>query len=618
MFTEKNISKMIIITPVVAVVLVAIFTIYSFIKTQNNYFEDESIHIEQEFLKNKKRLLKKEIESISNYISHQELIFMNQEIEKVIKTTYFLSSRLSQLYEDLNLEVNKKKQIEILTNAINSKFTYKSYFFVYDVNNNKIIQPNDKNIIQEFKEDDKYFENYLYSEKGKLITFEKSNKIVYIKHIPELNWMIGNIEDLDEKINFIKQETLKYISSVRFDKNGYFWVYDTKYRLKSDPLREDKIGKDESYLKTDDGVFFVKDFVSKAKNSEIPSFIQYSLSDSNKIGYVQYFEKWNWVIGTTLYTDDLKKSISKNKDLLEKKITKHIKNIILISLFIVLVIGLLSMFISQKISNTLIKYQKNVKYQKELLEQLNEDLEKKVKLGIQEAQVKDRAMMHQSRLARLGTMLSMIAHQWRQPLTEISSINMDLETAIKFKKSDDAFVLDCIKENDKLIEYMSHTIDDFRNYFKPDKQKNEFSIVEACEKSLSIIEATLKDLNITINKDFRNDVIINGYAREFSQVILNMFLNAKDVLVKNKIKNATINISIEVKNEQTIIKIHDNAGGVEDENMDKIFEPYFTTKNSMDGTGLGLYMSKMIIEKNMNGILRVTNGKDGAVFEIVL
>ena len=136
-------------------------------------------------------------------------------------------------------------------------------------------------------------------------------------------------------------------------------------------------------------------------------------------------------------------------------------------------------------------------------------------------------MLHQSRLARLGTMLSMIAHQWRQPLTEVSSILMELETATKFKKVNEDLILECTKESDKLLNYMSNTIDDFRNFFKPDKKKIDFSIIHACEKSLSIVDASLKDLEITLNKQFREDLIVKGYPREFSQVILNIFLNCR-------------------------------------------------------------------------------------------
>jgi len=624
MFSEKNIPKLIILTPIIAVILIAFFTIYFFIETQHSYFEEESIRIENEFTQKQKQLLKKEIDTISNYITHQESIYTNRAIEKVIKRAYLLTSQLNQLYSDLNLEVNNNKQLEILTNLINSNFSNDNYFFVYDVTNDKIIQPANKNIKDEFKDDDKFFENYLYSEEGKLISFEKSDRIVYIKHLPKLNWMVGNIENLNKDINFIKKVTLDYISSVRFDKNGYFWVYNTNHTLLLDPFRKDTIGQNEAQLKSDDGKYLVKDFINKASNNEEASYVQYSWPKPNetvyskKIGYVRLFEKWNWVIGSGLYTDDIQKSILENKINLQNRIKKYIEYITVISIIVVLLIGMLSMIMSNKISNTFKNYQKNVKIKEESLEQLNKNLEEKVELGIKEGQEKDRAMLHQSRLARLGTMLSMIAHQWRQPLTEVSSILMELETATKFKKVNDDLILECTKESDKLLNYMSNTIDDFRNFFKPDKKKIDFSITHACEKSLSIVDASLKDLNIAIHKDFKEDLTLKGYPREFSQVILNIFLNCKDTFIDRCTPNAKIDIMIEVNNNKAIITISDNAGGIDEENIDVIFEPYFTTKSSSKGTGLGLFMSKMIIEKNMNGKLNVKNSHGGAVFEIIL
>ncbi|NQY93879.1 MAG: cache domain-containing protein [Campylobacteraceae bacterium] len=624
MFTEKNIPKLIIFTPIIAVALIAILTIFIFIETQNNYFEEESIRLETEFIQKQKRLLKKEIDTITNYITHQESIYTNKAIEKVIKRTFILSSRVKQLYSDLNLEVDSERQLEIVTNLINSKISNDSYFFAYDVNNNKVIQPHNKNIKKEFKEDDKFFENYLFSEEGKLISFESSNKIVYMKHLPELNWMIGNIENLNKDINFIKNATTEYISSIRFDKHGYFWIYDANHVLIADPFREDFIGQNEADLITQTGEYLIRDFVSNAISTDEATFVQFSWPKPNekeysqKIGYVKYFEKWNWVIGSGLYIDDIQESILENKINLENRIKKYIEYIIFISISIVFVIGIISIVISNKISRTFKNYQKSVKVKENILEKLNKNLEEKVQKGIAEAQDKDRAMLHQSRLARLGTMISMIAHQWRQPLTEVSGILMELETATKFNKVDDKLILECTKESDKLLSYMSNTIDDFRNFFKPDKKKDKFSITSACEKSLSIVEATLKELNITVIKDFRSDLIVSGYAREFSQVILNIFLNCKDTFIDKKITNAKIEITIEVKSGKSKISIADNAGGIKEKNIDVIFEPYFTTKSSSKGTGLGLYMSKMIIEKNMHGKLNVRNSSEGAVFEILI
>jgi len=281
-------------------------------------------------------------------------------------------------------------------------------------------------------------------------------------------------------------------------------------------------------------------------------------------------------------------------------------------------IALLSVLMSRKIAQTFQDYQKNVKRKEEKLKMLNANLHRKIKIGIEEAQKKDRAMLHQSRLARLGTMISMIAHQWRQPLSEVSGILMELETAIKFKKLDEKLVIEGIKESDQLLNYMSNTIDDFKNFFKPSKEKEDFILQDACTNALSIVQASLNDYGIAIDISFDKKTVINGYPREFSQVILNLLLNSRDVFEDKNVNDPRINLSTKQTDNYVYITIKDNAGGITEENINIIFEPYFTTKSSSKGTGLGLYMSKMIIEKNMNGQLNVRNEDNGAVFEIIL
>jgi len=195
---------------------------------------------------------------------------------------------------------------------------------------------------------------------------------------------------------------------------------------------------------------------------------------------------------------------------------------------------------------------------------------------------------------------------------------MELETATKFKNSDDKMVMLTIYESTKLLSYMSHTIDDFKNFFKPDKKKIDFYIKDACLEAISLVDASVENFGITLTKDMKINPKINGFEREFAQVILNLLSNAKDVLKQREVKNPTIHLSIKEKNDKVTISVQDNGGGVEDEYIDLIFEPYFTTKESLKGTGLGLYMSKMIIEKNMGGELSVENTKNGALFKICL
>ncbi len=623
MFSEKNLPKLIIITPIIAILIITIVTGYIFVETQNEYFYEENKRLEEDFHKKQKTLIKNQIQTIISYIRHQENLYTNSAIEKVIKETYTLETRINQLYNDLNYKIDTDLRKTILSNLINSKISNQNYFFAYDTNDDEIIQPFNKNIILEFKKDGKFFRNYLFFEKGKLIQFEYSNKIVYLAYIPKLNWIIGNIKNIQKDIDFIKKVALSYIQNIQFDKNGNIIVYNTKHILLADKYRKYNIGKSEKDLKINNE-YIIRKFISQTSEDGNGKYIIHpwikknEKNVSDKISYVQAFDKWNWVLGAGLYIDDIQKAILFDKKKLEKRVNKYVQYIIIISIILMIIILALSILMSNKISKAFKSYQDKLKNEKIKLEYLNNTLQSKVQIGIDESLKKDRAMLHQSRLARLGTMISMIAHQWRQPLTEVSSILMELETATKFKKVDDKLILECTKESYKLLNYMSNTIDDFKNFFKPNKNMEEFSIINACLKALSIVDASLKNLQINLIKEFKEDSIVLAYPREFSQVILNIVLNCKDAFLEKNIKNAFIRFYIGKKENKTLILITDNAGGIKFENVDLIFDPYVTSKSSSKGTGLGLYMSKMIIEKNMNGKLSAKNTKNGVMFEILI
>ena len=264
------------------------------------------------------------------------------------------------------------------------------------------------------------------------------------------------------------------------------------------------------------------------------------------------------------------------------------------------------------------KYKNEVEQREEELHSLNENLSMKVQSGIDEGKQKDKKILEQAKLARIGSMISMIAHQWRQPLTELSGILMELETATRFKKVNEKHILGAIERSDKMIQFMSNTIDDFRNFYRPDKVKEEFLVSNSCKNAINIIGATLKNFNIKLNINVENDKKIYGYPTEFSQVILNILSNAADILVEKSIKNPQIDLNIDTKGILSIITIKDNAGGIAQKNQELIFDPYFSTKDSSKGTGLGLYISKLIIERNMGGELSVYNDAHGAVFKIIV
>jgi len=241
-----------------------------------------------------------------------------------------------------------------------------------------------------------------------------------------------------------------------------------------------------------------------------------------------------------------------------------------------------------------------------------EELDKRVKDEIEKRRQKEQLLMHQSKLAALGEMLGNIAHQWRHPLTRLSLLIQNLEMAFNMGKLDkDRF--NKFKEQALMqINYMSDTIDDFTNFFKKDTKKQEFSPKEIVEDALKLIDARIKSNKVNVILDIKKTESIYGYKTEFSQVILNILNNAIDVLKERNIKNKTIWIRINGKT----IEIEDNAGGIPEEIKDKIFEPYFTTKFQSQGTGIGLYMSRVIITQHFKGSLEAVNSKNGAVFVI--
>ena len=357
-------------------------------------------------------------------------------------------------------------------------------------------------------------------------------------------------------------------------------------------------------------------------------FLCISIISFLSISYNMKLSENNLQITLKEYREFYLKNNLDNKSLdliIENKIIEHKKQekifsnfIMVVTLTFFLFMGFFSFLMISIIKDVIKRYKNEVQNREGELKSLNDNLFMKVQYGIQEAKQKDKKILEQAKLARIGSMISMIAHQWRQPLSQLSGILMELETATRFKKVDDAYILNAIAKSDKMIEFMSNTIDDFRNFYKPDKIKEEFFVSESCLKAINIIDATLENLGINLIFNVEDDRKIFGYPTEFSQVILNIISNAKDILMEKEIKNPKIQIDINSKGILSIITIKDNAGGINEENKELLFDPYYSTKDSLKGTGLGLYISKLIIERNMGGELSVFNDNEGAVFKIVV
>ncbi|RXI47072.1 histidine kinase [Malaciobacter mytili] len=253
---------------------------------------------------------------------------------------------------------------------------------------------------------------------------------------------------------------------------------------------------------------------------------------------------------------------------------------------------------------------------KSMINDMIDNLEIKIQEEISKRLEQEQLLIQQSKLASMGEMIGNIAHQWRQPLAQISAIHMNMKVTYDFNKFTKEYLDTKIKEANKLTSYMSQTISDFQNFFKPQGEKEEFSIQKACQEAYFIVESSLKYHGIEVYFDIKEDINVFGYKNEYSQVILNILSNAKDILLERQIENPKINIEIKNGENYAIVKIHDNAGGIKENIIDKIFDPYFTTRYKTQGTGIGLYMSKNIIERNMNGYINVKNVDNGALFTI--
>lgn len=270
----------------------------------------------------------------------------------------------------------------------------------------------------------------------------------------------------------------------------------------------------------------------------------------------------------------------------------------------------------QKLENYNQQLEQEVTKRTLALDALNQNLDKKVKDEVLQRQEQERLLIHQSRLAAMGEMIGAIAHQWRQPLNALSLVLQNQYINYQTGQLNDLAMSRSMEKSERLINKMSTTIDDFRNFFKPNKHAERFNINNLVHTTVNLLDAQFKSHNIEINIDCEDNLNIKGFQGEFSQVILNLLNNAKDMLLERQISLPKITISAHQVPSGVSIKVVDNAGGIPDAIKNQIYDPYFTTKEEGKGTGIGLYMSKMIVESNMQGKLYAFNNPEGATFII--
>ena len=432
----------------------------------------------------------------------------------------------------------------------------------------------------------------------------------------------------------LQHEVYDWIRHIRYggEEHNYIFVYhiedmsggDKFAKMLINPNRPDLEGQYISDAYTDEnGKAFRKIFLQDIHEKGF-SFVNYMYKkpDSDvirpKVSYFKLYKEWNLIIAAGAYTDDIDKEIEISKADFKKKMKLEITSAIIVFFLFALIANTFAVMLGKRIERFLNNYHKQVQQKTLELENLNRTLESRVSEEIQKNREQEQLLIQKSKFIALGEMISNIAHQWRQPLSQLSALLMTLKLKYNMDKLDKtAMEIKCI-EAENIVEYMSHTIDDFRNFFMPNKDKKIFSIQDSIEEVLRIIGMSITNQEITIEVNILHDESILGYKSEYEQVVLNILSNAKDAIIASGKQGGKIIMSLESDESMVRLIIQDNGGGIQIRPIERIFEPYISSKEQNEGTGIGLYMAKLIIEKNMKGKLDVRNEKEGAIFTVEL
>lgn len=481
-----------------------------------------------------------------------------------------------------------------------------------------------------------YYKNQLDQHEDELLQlkYEKINKKKEFlkKEVLNIVAMINYKYIYQKSLIKSKRDILNWIQNIQYDisKQDYIFVYellnkeggDNFARLLINPNRKDLVGKLISSNYEDTKGFKFREKFLQDINLHGESFVKYSYkktdSISEKISYLYYFEPLNLIIAKGIYLDDIEKELAQAQKTLENGVKKQINQNLFVFIFFSIIAIIIAYTISIKIQNVINQKDKRVKSTTKALANLNRELDNRVKKEVEKNKEKEQILMQKSKFVALGEMISLIAHQWRQPISELNALVLNIKLHQQLGRLDKTHMDKKTQEMENLLEYMSKTIDDFRDFFKPNKEKTKFFIEDSLISIQNIIKPMLQEYKIQCERNLESHIELFGYKNELEQVILNLITNAKDALIENDIKSPTITINVYTKGAKSIIDIKDNAYGIDKTIIDKIFEPYFTTKDDEKGTGIGLYMSKIIIEKNMHGKLEVISDKKGSCFRIII
>jgi signal transduction histidine kinase len=613
---ETWLPRLIIIAPLVTLTMITAAVVYLYPERLNHCFEaengrflDASIEAKRSqgetFVGNLKQLFTDR----NSHLEKETEASVKERVDIAYETAAFI-------YDKYSGKLSDKRIRQRITDALDQMVWNKERHFVWitDYEGNSILddgqQLDGANIasytdaggraiileeIQTVRRDGEGFLRTRFRE-------EEGEQIMFVKDFGHFEWFFGSAFRIDDAKDALKASLLRLVREIPTDETAFVAVYDKE--------------KQPLYISEGAGAYLN----GEGKTGVIGALKEephgYDLWARNALVHSDYFAPFGWYL---LYGSDmtqLKKQGELQRMRLAEKINYETVIIVASAAVLGLLITLFSLLASQRIKALFAEYSEEVRVREEFVRELNASFETRLRDEVEAKREDEKILIQQSKMTAMGEMLSMIRYQWRQPLERLSSLFLNIAAAYENKELTREYLDEKIEEGTQLLTHMANTMEESKDFFTPDKTREEVVIADVVAHTLPLIEKSLEARKITLQYLLDCNVSLKIFRNELMQVILNVINNAKEALLEREIPNPRIMIETVETGQFVIIKVCDNAGGIDDTIKEKIFEPYFSTKEKSLASGLGLYISKTIMETRLNGELRFENSDSGACFLI--
>lgn len=607
---EQQLLKIIKYIPTLFLIFISMIVIAFLYLEYDKSLNSQKDLIQKNYIQKNKDYIKHQTENTYNFILHKQETTekeLKEKLEKEMQKAYSIAYSIYENNKHIKDESIIKKLIKDAIRPIRFN-NGRGYFFIHDKNifantmhpifpkiegknSYNVKDANGNYIIRQMhdilkQKDESSFQWYWYKPNDKKTQYKK---IGYIKNFTPYNWFIGTGEYVVDFEKEVQEHILDDFNAILQNENISSFIIDREGKILS------KINN-----------FIDKIDIPKVLENKTNGFTSNNYDPLGNVSYIKTIPKWDWIIVSSFSKETIGNIIEERKSALDSSIEQNITNTTVIFITLSFFLFILCVYFA-KIVNKKFK-----QYKKEINKHLDEKIEQ------------EKILSQQAKMAAMGEMIGNIAHQWRQPLSSITSNATAMIVQKEMSLLDDDSLKKGLKEINKKSQFLSTTIDDFRNFFNSNKHKSTFYIKDSIHNAMTLLDSPFKRSDIQIIENIGN-IKIKNYKNEFIQVIINILNNAKDAL-KNKHTDKFILIDVYKKDNNIEIIIKDSGEGINEEIIHKIFDPYFTTKHQFQGTGIGLYMSNEIITKHMNGTITASNEEfiyenrrhKGASFKIVL